>query len=57
MACISPAELQKIFNGDVPVPTSLVVDEKGRVIEVLTGWNKDTKDRLGQIAAGSMSAP
>lgn len=57
VACISRAELQKIFNGDVPVPTSLIVDEKGRVIEVLTGWTKETKDRLGEIATGSLSAP
>lgn len=57
VACISREELAKVFVGDVPVPTSLLVDEKGRVTEVLTGWTKETKDRLEKIAAGGQAAP
>ena len=53
---VDPGDLTAIFTGgEAPIPTSVVVDENGRVVEVFTGWSRAVKRHLDDLrtAAGT----
>ena len=54
---VEPGDLTAIFShAQAPIPSSLVIDEQGRVVDVFTGWSREVKrhlDELGDSAAAS----
>lgn len=51
---VPTAELAKVQDArDLRVPLNLVLDEKGRVVEVLSGWSRATRERLEALAGGA----
>lgn len=48
------AALDRVFaTRDVPVPCSLLLDGSGRLVDVLAGWSRSTRDRLHAFANGA----
>lgn len=48
------AAIEKLYATDeLAVPLSLVVDEKGTVIELIPGWSSSTQRRFAALAGGS----
>lgn len=46
------AAIPRIWSGEeVAVPLSVLVDEKGRVAEIFTGWSRHSIERLERLAA------
>ena len=44
-------DLTVIFSTpNIPIPTSLLVDEKGNVVDVFTGWSRETRRRMEALA-------
>jgi len=49
---LSEGDLPRMFSTDqVAVPMSLLLDEQGRLIELISGWSAQTKQRLEELAA------
>jgi hypothetical protein len=50
------ATLDRLYpTGEATVPLTLLVDEQGRIMEILSGWSERTErklDRLAQSAGG-----
>ena len=48
--------VEALYNTDeLVVPMSFLVDEKGIVLEIITGWSENTRRRLEALAGGSGS--
>jgi len=49
--------LTAIFSGtQAPIPSSLVIDEEGRVVEVFTGWSREVKRHLDELGGSAASS-
>ncbi len=47
---IDEAGIEKVFGGDQAfVPLSILVDEKGRVEDVFSGWSSETEKRIARL--------
>ena len=47
---IDEADIEKVFGGDQAfVPLSILVDEKGRVADVFSGWSTETEKRIAKL--------
>ena len=43
--------IEKVFEGDqLAVPLSVVLDDQGRVLQIITGFSADTQKQLAQLA-------
>jgi peroxiredoxin len=48
--------IEQIYSGEeVTVPISILLDERGRVLEVIGGWSKRTADRFERLARPAAS--
>ncbi|MFQ5719436.1 MAG: redoxin domain-containing protein [Acidobacteriota bacterium] len=51
---VDPADLSAIFAGsEIPIPTSLIIDADGHVIQAFTGWSREVQRHLLDLAAGA----
>ena len=41
--------IDTIFDKEVFVPLSILVDEEGRIVEVFAGWNAESEQRIQQL--------
>ena len=49
---LSEDDLPVLFStSQVAVPMSLLLDEQGRLLELISGWSAETKQRLEELAA------
>lgn len=47
---IDEADIEKVFGGDQAfVPLSVLVDDKGRVADVFSGWSTETEKRIARL--------
>lgn len=46
---IDEESIGMIFGEEVFVPLSILIDEAGRVVEVLAGWNTESEQRIHQL--------
>jgi thiol-disulfide isomerase/thioredoxin len=50
---LDAAELERLFVSDaIPIPLSLLVDERGRVQEIFSGWSRELRHAVEPLAAG-----
>ncbi len=50
---VDPAVPELYSGGEVFIPLSILVDDRGRVLQVLGGWSPETATALDELATGS----